>query len=258
MSYSNIAVLLVAGLFAGIMALVALGHRIGIRNLSGETAATRGRRTAVEAAVFGLMGLMIAFTFSGASARYELRRQLIVDEANAIGTAYLLLDLLPSQAEPALRDHFRRYLEAWVAVFQVLPDVEASRAKAAVAPALQHDIWGAAVAALKESPPQATIVVIPALNQMFDVTTSRDIAMRTHTPVLVFAVLVVLALMCSLLAGYAMAGSGVRNVSLHLIAFTVMMAGTVYVIFDLDYPRFGFIRLDFADKALLDLLAGMK
>lgn len=258
MSYSNIAVLLVAGLFAGILALVALGYRIGLQNLSGETAATRGRRTAIEAAVFGLLGLMIAFTFSGASSRYEFRRQMIVDEANAIGTAYLRLALLPAQAQPALRDQFRRYTEARIAVYQVLPDVEASHAKEAVATGLQQDIWTSALAALKESPPQATIVVVPALNQMFDISTSRKIAMLSHTPVLVFAFLVVLALVCSLLAGYVMAGSKIRNASLHFFAFAVMLAGTVYLIFDLDYPRWGLIRLDFADQALLDLLADMK
>jgi hypothetical protein len=73
-----------------------------------------------------------------------------------------------------------------------------------------------------------------------------------------FDVLVMRALVCSLLARYAMAGSEVRNVSLQFLAFMIMMAGTVYIIFDLDYPRFGIIRLDFADQGLLDLLAGME
>lgn len=73
-----------------------------------------------------------------------------------------------------------------------------------------------------------------------------------------FDVLVMVALVCSLLAGYAMAGSEVHNVSLQFLAFTIMMAGIVYIIFDLDYQRFGFIRLDFADQALMNLLAAMK
>ena len=70
--------------------------------------------------------------------------------------------------------------------------------------------------------------------------------------------LVLLGTACSLLAGYAMAGIGTRHVTLHTITFALIITSTVYVILDLDYPRFGLIRLDSADQALLDLLAGMK
>jgi len=101
-------------------------------------------------------------------------------------------------------------------------------------------------------------VVIPALNQMIDVTASRAIAALTHTPTLIMAMLSMLGLVCSLLAGYVIAGSQTRQVGLHLLAFALMMTATIYVIFDLDYPRFGLIRLDSADQGLFDLLAGMK
>jgi len=89
---------------------------------------------------------MIAFTFSGAASRYDIRRQLTVDEANVIGTAYNRLDLLPTQAQPALREKFRRYLQARIAVFQLLPDIEASNKEALVAASLQREIWAGAVA----------------------------------------------------------------------------------------------------------------
>src|SRR5262249_30215501 len=154
----------------------------------------RFRLTAVEAAVFGLMGLMIAFTFSGAASRYDLRRQLTVDEANVIGIAYLRLDLLPTHAQPALREKFRRYLQARIAVFQLLPEIEASNKEAVVAASLQQDIWAGMVAALGESPPQATLMVVPALNEMFNLTTSRAVAGLTHTPLVVLLMLVVLGL----------------------------------------------------------------
>jgi len=258
LSYNAIAFLVVIGLFIGMLVALAVGRYLGQRGRSVEVESARIRLTAVEAAIFGLMGLLIAFTFSGAASRYELRRQLIVDEANAIGTAYLRLDLLPAQAQPALREKFRRYLETRISVYRVLPDIEASYKQAAVATSLQQDIWAGVVAALGEAPPQATIVTVPALNQMFDVTTSRAIAAVTHTPVVVLFMLVLLGTACSLLAGYAMAGSGTRHVTLHTITFALVLTSTVYVILDLDYPRFGLIQLDFADQALLDLLARMK
>jgi hypothetical protein len=258
LNYNFVALFLVLGLFLGMLTMLTLGQRLGRWSLAQQPDAARARLTGVEAAIFGLMGLMIAFTFSGAAARYEFRRQLVVDEANAIGTAYLRLDLLPAASQPALRDQFRRYVTARIAVERVLPDIEASNAQAAVAAAVQNDIWSGVLAALKEAPPLATIVVIPALNEMINVPTERAIAMFTHTPKLIFAVLLILGLVCSLLAGYVLADTETRQVRLYIVAFAVVVTLTIYVIFDLDYPRFGFIRLDFADQALLDVLSKMK
>jgi len=258
LNYNAVAFVLVLGLFAGMLLMLKLGQRLGQRSLGEESDAVRSRLTGVEAAIFGLMGLMIAFTFSGAAARYELRRSLIVEEANAIGTAYLRLDLLPAASQPALREKFRQYAEARIAVYRVLPDIGASNARTTVAMTLQNEIWTEALAALKEAPSQATIVLVPALNQMIDVTTTRASAAHTHTPILIFAILLILGLVCSLLAGYVLGYTKTRNVRLHIVAFAVIVTLTIYVIFDLDYPRFGLIQLDFADQALIDLLAGMK
>ena len=94
MNDNSVAFLLVLGLFLGMLRMLTLGQRLGRRSLAQEADVVRSRLTGVETAIFGLLGLMI-FTFSGAAARYELRRQLIVEEGNAIGTAYLRLDLLP-------------------------------------------------------------------------------------------------------------------------------------------------------------------
>src|SRR5262249_18325587 len=153
-----------------------LGQQIGLRNQAEMTEAARARLTAVEAAVFGLMGLMLTFTFSGAAGRYELRRQLTVDEANAISSSYLRLDLLSHSRQEALRQKYRRYLETRLAVYRVLPDITSSATQAAAATKLQQEIWAETIAALAEAPPHATIVVLPALNQMIDITTSRSIA----------------------------------------------------------------------------------
>jgi hypothetical protein len=64
------------------------------------------------------IGLLIAFTFSGAAARFDARRHLVVEEADAISTAYLRLDVLPSDAQAQLRDKFRRYVETRRAVYR--------------------------------------------------------------------------------------------------------------------------------------------
>src|SRR5262249_33841892 len=159
----------------------------------------------------GLMGLLMAFTFSNAASRFDTRRQLVVQEANAIGTAYLRLDMLPASAQPALRESFRRYLDARLAVYQKLPDFQAARAELDRATALQGEIWTQAVTACHEAPPPSALLVLPALNEMIDITTTRTVTAQTHAPVVIFILMAALALASSLLAGYAMARSPTRR-----------------------------------------------
>src|SRR6266513_2257041 len=81
----------------------------------------------LEVAVFALLGLLLAFTFSGAASRFDTRRQLIVEETNDIGTAYLRLDLLPVDAQPGLCENFRGYVDARLEVYRKLPDIAAAK-----------------------------------------------------------------------------------------------------------------------------------
>nr|MCU0808671.1 DUF4239 domain-containing protein [Candidatus Contendobacter sp.] len=204
-----------------------------------------------------------AFTFSGAASRFDARRDLIVQETNAIGTAWLRLDLLPADAQPAIRENFRRYVDSRLEVYRKLPDIKAARVELAKATALQGEIWTRAVAAgrLEGAPPAATMLLLPALNEMIDITTTRTMATHMHPPIAIYAMLVGLALasalLAGLLAGYGMAGGRSRN-WLHMIGFATVMAVAVYVIIDLEFPRLGLIRVDAFDQALVELRASMK
>ena len=96
------------GLFLGMILFLEIGHRIRIRSVSKEAEKLIGGLGVVEGALFGLMGLVVAFTFSGAASRFDERRHLIVEEANDIGTAYLRLYLLPQVAQPQIRQMMRQ------------------------------------------------------------------------------------------------------------------------------------------------------
>ena len=104
--------LLAGGLLLGILAFLEVGRRIGLHRKQVDPEGAGAGLGAIDGAVFGLMGLLIAFTFSGAATRFDARRQLVGQEANDIGTAYLRIDLLPQAAQPALREDFRNYTEA--------------------------------------------------------------------------------------------------------------------------------------------------
>ena len=88
-----------AGLFIGILVLIGIGRRVGTRSLSREGESASKGFVAVEGALFGLLGLVLAFLFSGALSRFDWRRSLVVEEANNIGTAWLRVDLLPEDAQ---------------------------------------------------------------------------------------------------------------------------------------------------------------
>jgi hypothetical protein len=231
-------------LFLAMLASAEIGRRIGITRREQETERERVGLIAIEGAIFGLIGLLIAFTFSGAASRFEARRVLVVQEANAI--------------RPALREKFRAYTDARRAVVHSLPDQDASSAHATRAALLQKEIWEDAMTALSQASPQASLLLLPALNEMFDLAESRSIAVKTHTPAIIVVLLAVMAILSAMLVGYVLAGGKPFSVTLHLFAFVFVMTATLYVIIDLDYPRLGLIRLDFSDQALADVRAGME
>jgi hypothetical protein len=209
---------------------------------------------AAEGAIFALLGLLIAFTFSGAASRFEERRHLITQEANDIGTAWLRIDLLPPADQPAMRDLFRRYTDLRIAAYERVRDEASTVAKSAAAQRLQGEIWQLAVAGVRkpEASPGAAQVLLPSLNAMFDIVTTRNTATRNHPPLAIYLLLGVLCAVGSMLFGYSIGPS--RNPNwMHRLAFAGIMALAIYVILDLEFPRRGLIRIDGEDQVLVDL-----
>jgi ABC-type glycerol-3-phosphate transport system permease component len=208
--------------------------------------------------VFGLLGLTLAFTFAGAADRFAIRRDQIVQEANTIGTAYLRLDLLPTEDQPAIRALFRQYLETRIEVYDKFADRAASSAALNKGNQLQREIWTRCVAATQKAPrPEPGLLLLQALNEMIDMTTTRTMAALIHAPIVVTGLLVVLSLFGALLAGYAMSAQPRRNL-LHQILFGLAITCTIYVVLDLEYPRIGLINLTSIDRVIVDLREMMK
>ncbi len=245
--------------FVAMLSCIGVGRRLGRRALVGEETTHPAGLGTVETVAFGLLGLLLAFTFSGAAQRFDTRRAQIVEEANDVGTAWLRLDLLPQAAQPKLRDAFRRYVDARLSHYRSIADsdFEAARATYDRSTALQNEIWTDAMAACREAPPQASIVLLPALNAMFDITTTRRAAAQMHPPRVVFVVLFVIALVCALLVGYEMGASPAQS-PVHVWGYAAILAFTLYVILDFEYPRLGLIRIDEFDAYLVQVRAAMK
>jgi len=238
-------------ILSGTLASLELGYRIGLRDIErGGAVASRGVST-IEGAVFGLLGLLLAFSFSGAAARFEARRHLITTEVNAIGTAWLRLDLLPTDSAPRIRGLFREYAELRAVFFREPLDGGTVASRQTKLAGLQRQIWNGVLRSFQASPSasQAPILLIPALNAMFDIAESRFLATQNHPPPIISTLLVGMTFLAATLAGYGMVHTTTRS-RFHRILFALVMTLTIAVIADLEYPRRGFIRVDVADEAL--------
>jgi hypothetical protein len=182
-----------------------------------------------------------------------------VQEANSIGTAWSHIDLLPAAAQPKLRDTFRAYVDARIATYRALPDVENAKAALALSKELQGEVWELAVAATqrKDATQAATIVLMPQLQDMFSLATARIAASQIHPPTAIYEMLIALALVAAVLAGYQAAGE--RGYDwIHKIAFAGIVAATVYrhPRHRVPAPRLHSHRR--IDQVLIDVRAGMK
>src|SRR4029077_11495251 len=153
---------------------------------------------------------------------------------------------------------FRRYVDSRIAFYDKLVDFRAAAAmERRRSTDLQQQIWRDAIAAAGETnDARATLLLVPALNQMIDLTTARDAALRTHVPGAVFVLLVLLSLACAFFAGLGMSRSR-RPSRLHVLSFAGVLALTAYVVLNLEFPRVGFVQLGPIDALLTEVRAGM-
>ena len=245
-------------LFVAMLVLIDVGFRIGRKRKKSTPETSDEGVGTVDAAVFGLLGLILAFTFSGASNRLDIRRAQIVQEANAIGTAYLRVDLLPASEQPAVRKLYKDYLESRIEVYEKMPDVAAAKVALAKGNTLQNEIWSRSVTACQaDLSPRTCILVVPSLNEMIDITTTRTMATVQHAPAVILGLMVLLALLGALLAGFAMSSQTKRS-NLHTVLFALAISMSVYVVLDLEYPRAGLINLKEMDQAIVQLRGQIK
>jgi hypothetical protein len=254
MNYALFASLLSLGLCAGMLLMIEAGRRVALARLARDPEGAKTGFSTIEAAVLALLGLLLAFTVTGASTRFDIRRNLVIAETVAIGTAFIRLDVLPSGFQSAVRENFRRYVDTRIEIYRKIPDIGEAEEELARAALLQKEIWRDAVAGTRAegAPPQSMMVLLPALTAMFDISTTRTWTARIHPPPIIFVMLFTLALASALLSGYGMAADRSRS-WLHMLCLSVIISVTVYVILDLEYPRLGLIRVDAFDEALVRL-----
>ena len=206
----------------------------------------------VEGALLSLFGLFIGFTFSMASYRFDHRRETIIAEANNIGTAILRTDLYPDSARTEIRSHLKLYLEYRIAYYDAVVDESLIKASLEGANKESGIIWNI-ITSLGKNPEnrEATLLMVPALNEMIDIVTTRESAKNGRVPTSVLWVLIVLSLCSSFIAGYGTRGKSINYVV--SLFFIVMITSSIYLIIDLDRPRRGLINTDDANNKIIEL-----
>jgi hypothetical protein len=205
-----------------------------------------------EGSLLGLMALLLSFSFGMSAAKFDNRRQLIVNEVNDLGTAILRCDLYPDSVRTLLRADFKNYLETRIAYYEVGDDQKKIQATLARADSVSMIIWKR-VAAFSQKPNSLvmTAQMVPALNAVIDIVTTREASRVNVVPRLIIVVLALLTLISSFLAGYGSKGHE-RN-TVMVFAFTIMTTLALYLVIELDRPRQGYINLKEVEQLMVNL-----
>jgi hypothetical protein len=249
-TYSHMTELAIAaGLLLGLFAALEAGYRLGLRLASRGNAPSGGQVGAIQGAMLGLLGLLLGFSFAGAASRFIDRQDLIVREANAIGTTYLRADLLPdpfaSQVRHILAEYVAHRLKASQHTATGLgPTVEAEVA------AIHTRLWQAAKDG-SLARPEMTKVVLDPVNEVIDLHSTRMSAGRKHLPFVVLGLLIACSLLSMGVIGYGCGLSAGGRWPWLNGSLAILIAAALWTTIDLDHPRAGLIRL--SDKPLQEL-----
>jgi len=245
-------------LFVAMLFLIELGRRWGQRQIARGGDAARTGVGVVDGSVYSLFALLMGFTFASAAGRFDHRREIIADEANAAGTAWQRVDMLATDQQGPIRDGFRQYLDALLAWYTEAPgSVETIHEPPALTKA-QGELWSKSVAVcLTLNGEKARMLLLPALNEMFGHVERERMARRMHLPTLIWTMLGITALASALFAGYGLAGGASRN-WIYIVGIAASVSVAAYVIIELEYPRLGLFRVNAIDQALVELRATME
>lgn len=207
----------------------------------------------ISGATFALVAFLIGFGFAGAGTRYVDRLDLIVKEANALGTAWLRADVLPQPARGELKEALRQYTASRL---ELLENKDRAQALALLAKVgAQHErLWDIA---LKGTAGNASLmlVVLPSLNEVIDLHTTHLSAARRRIPT---AIMVTLLIATALALALASFGNGQAGRRFPILNFTYgfALAAALWMTLDLDHPRRGTIQISVLP--LVETLASMK
>jgi hypothetical protein len=218
-----------------------IGRRVAARKEEKDES-ERSHAVTWQASLLALAALLIGFTFSMAQARYDHRKEIVLAEANAIGTTYLRTHLLDDARGGPLRGLLRRYVDARLAFADGGADRERLQEILRQSSALGDEIWTrvAAAARADASPPVALLV--QSTNEMLDAGEEHHAALENPLPPTVFLVLLLVTAVAMGAVGYE-CGLEARMHALGMLVAPLLLAVVIGLVFDLAHPRLGIIKV---------------
>ncbi len=224
-------------LFIGLCGAAELG---GIRRRQREPS---GETVYAASAAVSLLALLISFTFSVALNRYDNRRDLVVEEAAAIGMTWQRAKLFHQPTRSRVEAVLSNYIDRRLVYFDENRLTDRTRAADSVGRQLRLQLWAVADE-LNAGNVQPLInrALIDSLTRMDDAAARRESLAREHIPLLVIDLLIVFSVIAALSLGYSSAlhGSAARGAN---IAFFVLVALAIMLVLDLDRPRTGLVTV---------------
>jgi hypothetical protein len=229
-----------------------LGYRVARRHSDAE----RADQGHVLSAMLALLGLLVGFTFSITVSRHELRRGLVVDEANAIGTEYLRTQMLPEPYRTRLAAMLRSYTDARLALAGAGEDSVGIARANQLADSLQRQMWATTVEVEPfVQPPALSSLIAGGMNAVIDAEASRRAALEARLPTIAFGALLLFAAVAAAMLGFV-SGSGKRSSRFGAFVLLLLLALSLGLILDMDRPRRGTIKV--SQQPLIDLRASMR
>jgi hypothetical protein len=244
--------LLVAiGLIVGFFAAHEIGFRLGSLMQSADEAFDR-QLGLVRTSTAALVALLIGFAFSGAASRFINRLDIIVNEANALSTAYLRADSVAEPQRSELKAVLREYTADRVTLLsrEGRDEIETLLAKVG---SLHERMWRAAIDASKDNAPLMA-VVLPPINAVIDLHATHLAMARRHLPAPIMMVLLATVAISVLIMGFGN-GRVSRRFSVLDAVYGAVLAVALWMTIDLDYPGIGIIRV--SNRPVVEALAAM-
>ncbi len=238
-----------------LLAAVETGYRIGMRLKARRGAVAAPELSTIQTAMLGLLGLLLAFTYSFVAGRVDARKQAVIEEANALGTAYLRTQFRSGPVGDRLRELLHDYAQTRVIADAAVTNEKELQAAIVGSERAMAELWPTAVKLADDRPSTPLdALLFQSINEVIDMHTRRLAASRDRLPGIILAMLVVIAVMSLGITGFS-GGLAGRRSPFFTVTLAVMIAAVTLVIIDLDRPRSGLVRV--SQQSLMDALEAM-
>lgn len=243
-------------LLAGSLIAVEAGFQLGMPHGKQRDESEKFHVDSLQAAVLGLLALLLGFTFFMAVSRFDARKSLVLDEANAISTTLLRSKFLPAEQRAAAQGLLREHLSARLSFYAAGIDPMRLETANSESARIERQLWALAVGAAAQDPHSIPVgLFIESLNDVIDIDEKRQVALDNHIPEAVLYLLLIVAIVSLGLVGYGCGLTRRRRLGSNML-FALLVVLVLTTILDIDRPRRGLIKV--SQESLIRLQATLE